>query len=125
MAPVNRRPSRTQPVDHCGIPFPAFPLGPGPGPPFSASSRMVDHLPFAPAVHPDQVIGAAGGATIRIRPLTTVEDGRACVDLQRHVWGWDQADVVPATLLHIVEYVGGLAAGAFDQHGALLGFVFG
>jgi chorismate synthase len=41
------------------------------------------------------------------------------------VWGFDQGDLVPATLLHIVEYVGGLAAGAFDQHGTLLGFVFG
>jgi predicted GNAT superfamily acetyltransferase len=66
-----------------------------------------------------------GGATVHIRPLTSVDDGHACVELQRHVWGWDQADVVPATLLHVVGYVGGLAAGAFDQHGALLGFVFG
>jgi predicted GNAT superfamily acetyltransferase len=86
---------------------------------------MVDHLPFAPASEPDPITRTVGGATIRIRPLTTVEDGRACVELQRRVWGWDQADVVPATLLHVVEYVGGLAAGAFDQHGTLLGFVFG
>jgi predicted GNAT superfamily acetyltransferase len=85
---------------------------------------MVDHLPFAPASDAP-FDRTAAGATVRVRPLTTVEDGRACVELQRHVWGWDQADVVPATLLHIVEYVGGLAAGAFDQHGTLLGFVFG
>jgi predicted GNAT superfamily acetyltransferase len=86
---------------------------------------MVDHPPFAHTADATRFERTAGGATVHIRPLTTVEDGRACVELQRHVWGWDQADVVPATLLHVVEYVGGLAAGAFDQHGTLLGFVFG
>lgn len=86
---------------------------------------MVDPLPQASGPDAAHVTRVVGGATVHVRPLTSVEDGRACVDLQRHVWGWDQADVVPATLLHVVEYVGGLAAGAFDQHGALLGFVFG
>jgi predicted GNAT superfamily acetyltransferase len=62
---------------------------------------------------------------VEIRPLRAMEDCDACVELQRHVWGWDQADVVPATLLHVVDYVGGLAAGAFDSGGELLGFVFG
>lgn len=86
---------------------------------------MVDHL--SPTSGPDaaHVTRLVGGASVQIRPLTSVGDGHACVELQRHVWGWDQADVVPATLLHVVEYVGGLAAGAFDQHGTLLGFVFG
>lgn len=86
---------------------------------------MVD--PLSPTSGPDaaHVTRLVGGASVQIRPLTSVEDGHACVELQRHVWGWDQADVVPATLLHVVEYVGGLAAGAFDQHGTLLGFVFG
>jgi len=86
---------------------------------------MVDHPPLAPVSDTPPFTRTAGGATVCVRPLTSVEDGRACVELQRHVWGWDQADVVPATLLHVVEFVGGLAAGAFDQHGALLGFVFG
>lgn len=92
---------------------------------------MVDPLPLPPnsthasiseATHVTRIVG---GTTIRVRPLTSVEDGRACVELQRHVWGFDQGDLVPATLLHVVDYVGGLAAGAFDQHGTLLGFVFG
>ena len=86
---------------------------------------MVDHPPFAHASDATRFEGTAGGAIVHIRPLATVEDGRACVELQRHVWGWEQADVVRATLLHVVEYVGGLAAGAFDKHCALLGFVFG
>jgi predicted GNAT superfamily acetyltransferase len=86
---------------------------------------MGDHSPLASTPTPPQAVRVVGATTVRIRPLISVEDGHACVELQRHVWGWDRADVVPATLLHIVDYVGGLAAGAFDQHGTLLGFVFG
>ncbi len=41
------------------------------------------------------------------------------------MWGFEPTDVVPATLLHVVDYVGGLAAGAFDASGTLVGFVFG
>ena len=87
---------------------------------------MIDPLPGAsdPATI-NLVDRAAGAASVHIRPLRSMEDCHACVALQRHVWGWDQADVVPATLLHVVEYVGGLAAGAFDADGIMLGFVFG
>lgn len=62
---------------------------------------------------------------IEIRPLRTMAECHAAAALQREVWGGDYTDVVPATLLHVVDYVGGLAAGAFDASGALLGFVFG
>jgi len=72
----------------------------------------------APTAAPPEV-------AVTIRPLVSVDDARACVDLQRDVWGWDQPEVVPATLLHVVDYVGGLAAGAFDSGGTMLGFVFG
>jgi predicted GNAT superfamily acetyltransferase len=65
------------------------------------------------------------GPAIAVRPLHSNEDCHACVDLQRDVWGLDQTDVTPATLLHVVDYVGGIAAGAFDATGALAGFVFG
>ncbi len=68
---------------------------------------------------------ATAGANIRIRPVTSLDDCHACVELQREVWGFDEQDVVPASLLHIVDYVGGIAAGAFDADGTLLGFVFG
>src|SRR5579885_2163713 len=60
-----------------------------------------------------------------IRPLHAKAEFEACVELQRRVWGFERAEVVPATLLHVVEFVGGLAAGAFDAQGELLGFVFG
>jgi predicted GNAT superfamily acetyltransferase len=65
------------------------------------------------------------GGVVEIRTLRTIEECEACVALQRHVWGFEPGDVVPVTLLHVVDYVGGLAAGAFDASGQLLGFVFG
>ena len=64
-------------------------------------------------------------ANVRVRQLASLKDCNDCVDLQREVWGFDQQDIVPASLLHVVDYVGGIAAGAFDVDGALLGFVFG
>lgn len=63
--------------------------------------------------------------TIDIRPLRSHEECHAGAMFQREIWGEDYGDVVPATVLHIVDYVGGLAAGAFDASGAMLGFIFG
>lgn len=60
-----------------------------------------------------------------IRPFDSRGDYDACVRLQREVWGADFADVVPATILMVSQRVGGVAAGAFDADGRLLGFVFG
>lgn len=60
-----------------------------------------------------------------IRPFASRGDYDACVRLQREVWGADFADVVPATILMVSQRVGGVAAGAFDADGRLLGFVFG
>lgn len=68
---------------------------------------------------------AASRTPVEIRPLRTMAECNACVELQRQVWGFDQAETVPATLLHVVDFVGGLAAGAFDESGQLIGFVFG
>lgn len=63
--------------------------------------------------------------SIEIRTLRSNDDCQAAADFQREIWGVDYVDIVPATLLHVVDYVGGLAAGAFDTSGDLLGFVFG
>lgn len=86
----------------------------------------------APPTHPSLSAGAApptvalaDGSGIQIRPLGTHEEFRACVDLQREIWGFEQAEIVPPTLLHVVGFVGGLAVGAFDAGDTLLGFVFG
>jgi len=59
-----------------------------------------------------------------IRPLVSAADQRACIALQREIWG-TTFDPVPASLLHVVLHVGGVALGAFDAHGDLGGFVFG
>jgi predicted GNAT superfamily acetyltransferase len=62
---------------------------------------------------------------IDIRPLRTLPELRACVDLQRETWGAEFTDVVPTSILKVSQRVGGVAAGAFDDAGRLLGFVYG
>src|ERR671914_879951 len=66
----------------------------------------------------------AAGA-LEIRPLRTTQELLACVDLQRATWGDEFSDLVPASILKVSQRVGGIAAGAFDGDGRLLGFVFG
>ena len=60
-----------------------------------------------------------------LRPLGTPDDFHACVELQRATWGLHFSDLVPASLLKVSQKVGGLAVGAFDSTGAMLGFLFG
>ena len=62
---------------------------------------------------------------VTIRPFAARGDYTACVELQREVWGEGFADVVPPTILMVSQRLGGVAAGAFDAGGRLLGFVFG
>ena len=64
-------------------------------------------------------------ADIEIRPLRTLEELHACVALQRETWGNEFTDVVPASILKVSQRIGGVAAGAFDANGTLLGFVYG
>ena len=64
-------------------------------------------------------------ASIEIRPLATPKERDACVELQRSTWGDDFSDVIPASILKVSQRIGGVALGAFDRDGALLGFVFG
>ena len=63
--------------------------------------------------------------TIEIRPLVSQSDLHACVALQRETWGATFEDVVPVSILKVTQRIGGVAAGAFDEAGQLLGFVFG
>lgn len=87
---------------------------------------MVDdsHPRSAPSESPG-LIAEADGADVRIRPLISHEDYQACVALQREVWGPEYEETIPASLLQVASYVGGLIAGAFGSDGDLLGFVFG
>ena len=60
-----------------------------------------------------------------IRPLITADDYQQCVELQRETWGADFRDCVPPAILMISQKMGGVASGAFDSTGALMGFVYG
>lgn len=62
---------------------------------------------------------------ITIRPLHGHAEYAACVALQRETWGADFSEVVPPAILQVAQHVGGVATGAFDARGRLLGFVFG
>jgi predicted GNAT superfamily acetyltransferase len=64
-------------------------------------------------------------ARFTIRDLATHADYAACVELQRDTWGQGFGDVVPASILQVSQKVGGVAAGAFDAGGRLVGFVYG
>ena len=73
--------------------------------------------PLAPAAV------AADGITIR--RVDTTAEYEACVRMQHAIWGDDFTEIVPATMLKVTQYIGGVTAGAFDPDGRLLGFVFG
>ena len=60
-----------------------------------------------------------------IRPLRTDAELRACVELQKLTWGADYDEFVPPSVLTVTQKIGGVAAGAFDERDAMLGFVFG
>lgn len=64
----------------------------------------------------------AGG--IRLRSLTSADEYRAAVALQRETWGEESADIVPASLMQVAAHIGGLAIGAFSDDDVLLGFAF-
>jgi predicted GNAT superfamily acetyltransferase len=62
---------------------------------------------------------------VRIREVSTLTEFRACVDLQAEVWGPQYTDSVPASLLQVATYVGGVVLGAFTATDELVGFLFG
>lgn len=78
---------------------------------------------------PGTAAGLAARSTsdraVELRTLSSMEDYAACVELQHATWGRSFAEAVPGSILKICQKVGGVAAGAFDPEGRLLGFVFG
>jgi predicted GNAT superfamily acetyltransferase len=46
------------------------------------------------------------------------------VRLQKLVWGEQWPDLTPSSILLVAEKIGGIVAGAFDDQGAMVGFVF-
>jgi predicted GNAT superfamily acetyltransferase len=60
-----------------------------------------------------------------IRPLTTLDECRQVVALEKTIWGYtDAEDVVPAPVLIVSIKRGGVLLGAFSDHGAMAGFVY-
>src|SRR5690606_41396652 len=60
-----------------------------------------------------------------IRPLTTLEECRTVVALEKRVWGYtDAEDVVPAPVLIVSIKRGGVLLGAFNPDGEMSGFVY-
>ena len=60
-----------------------------------------------------------------IRPFETIEEYRACVALQEETWGHGFSERVSPAILKVSQILGGVAAGAWDEDGTLVGFVFG
>lgn len=65
------------------------------------------------------------GAEYTIRPFASTEDYRACVELQEDTWGAGFSERVSPAILKVSQILGGVASGAYDEGGRLVGFVFG
>ncbi|MGH7556013.1 MAG: GNAT family N-acetyltransferase [Longimicrobiales bacterium] len=62
---------------------------------------------------------------VHIRALEGLAELHDCVRLQKETWGSGFSEHVPATMLQLGQRLGGIALGAFDESGRMLGFVFG
>jgi predicted GNAT superfamily acetyltransferase len=56
-----------------------------------------------------------------IRRCERIEELRACVEVQKDVWGFSDLDLVPLRMFVVAEKVGGQVIGAFDR-GDMVGF---
>jgi predicted GNAT superfamily acetyltransferase len=62
---------------------------------------------------------------IQVRPVTTLDECQQVAALEKTVWEFtDAEDVIPPALLIVSIKRGGLLLGAFDNVGALQGFVY-
>ena len=52
--------------------------------------------------------------SLLIRVCDDPREFETCVEIQREVWGFDEADLVPARLFNVARKIGGQAIGAFD-----------
>lgn len=62
---------------------------------------------------------------MQIRPLSGINEYRACVALQEDTWGPGFSERVPTAILKVSQILGGVASGAWSDDGRLEGFVFG
>jgi len=62
---------------------------------------------------------------MQIRDLTTLDECRRVVELEKTIWGYtDSDDVVGVPILVVTIKRGGILLGAFDDRGAMVGFVY-
>ncbi len=62
---------------------------------------------------------------LTFRSFAGAADRDACVALQKETWGADFEERVPASVIKVAQRIGGVAAGAFDPEGRMVGFVLG
>src|SRR5262245_18996487 len=62
--------------------------------------------------------------SISIRDIETVPDMHEVEALEKEIWGCEDLDVLPATMLSASRQVGGVLVGAFENE-TLVGFVYG
>jgi predicted GNAT superfamily acetyltransferase len=60
-----------------------------------------------------------------IRPLSDYGEMKRAVDFQRLIWGDGFSELVPAVVFWFASRTGGIVAGAFDESGTMIGFLFG
>jgi predicted GNAT superfamily acetyltransferase len=65
----------------------------------------------------------AGSDRITIRKCEGIDELKACVAMQKEVWSFDDADLVPLRIFVVGQKIGGQVIGAFDGN-ELQGFAF-
>ena len=91
----------------------------------SAEDSDTTMAPSSPETARDSHGSLGGTDSLTFRTIHDLDEYRACVDLQRAVWGLEFSEVVPASILRVSAELGGLVAGAFTPDGTLAGFVYG
>jgi chorismate synthase len=76
-------------------------------------------------MHDTELNPPAATPAVSIRSLRNYGDLEACVALQHVTWGEHCREIVPPAVLLVAQKLGGLALGAFDGTGNLVGTLFG
>lgn len=59
-----------------------------------------------------------------IGPFRGLADYKSCVDIQREVWHFEDIDLYPIGMLIAADHCGGIALGAYNSIGEMIGFVY-
>lgn len=59
--------------------------------------------------------------TVELRNCTTLDDFRACLALQKEIWGFSDVELVPLRVFSLAPKIGGQVVGAWDG-GTMIGF---